>query len=193
MCLNSRMWLRHFRKLYKASDITEQNIGVRSFRKSYENLCEIVSLLDDAFSEMVGIWLFMILVIICVRIISVLNPLTVTTDQMMTVILLTLFRAMGTLLGSCFLGDSISSEGKNALSLLIEMARRDNCYAWNNSAFFEIQLIITKYALSPLQLTVIKFARLDRKFLMSCMGMMTTYIIISIQLYPNAMKGLRSL
>ncbi|GFS39962.1 uncharacterized protein NPIL_34751 [Nephila pilipes] len=194
LSLNARLWFKNFQKHFENHEclkLDSQTLDIRHFTSSYEILAKNVHTLDDGFSQIVASWLLMILVTLCVRIISVLNPVTVTTNQMLTVIILTFTRAITTLIGTSFIADSVYNESLRAISLLFKL-RTDNI-VWKSSTFYEIQLALTRYSFNPTQLTVWKFARLNRGFLMTCLGMMTTYIIIAIQLYPNAMKGLESL
>ncbi|GFY46874.1 uncharacterized protein TNIN_172991 [Trichonephila inaurata madagascariensis] len=195
LCLNARLWFKNFQQHFENHEclkLDSNTLDIRHFTSSYEILANNVQILDDGFSQIVASWLLMILVTLCVRIISVLNPVTVTTNQMLTVIILTFARAITALIGTSFIGDSVYNESLTAISLLFKLRRTDSI-VWKSTTFYEIQLALARYSFNPTQLTVWKFARLNRGFLMTCLGMMTTYIIIAIQLYPNAMKGLKSL
>ncbi|GIY11099.1 uncharacterized protein CDAR_380701 [Caerostris darwini] len=195
LCLNAKLWFKNFQQNFENQEefkLNNQTLDIRKFATIYQNLAKNVGRLDDGFSQIIASWLLMILVTLCVRIISMLNPMTSTTYQMLTVIIMTFCRAITVLVGTSFLADSVYDESLKAISILLKLQEPERT-VWKNSTFFEIQLTLTRYSFNPTQLTVWKFSRLNRSFLMTCLGMMTTYIIIAIQLYPNAMKGLESL
>ncbi|GBL92221.1 hypothetical protein AVEN_91547-1 [Araneus ventricosus] len=199
LCLSAKLWFKTFQQYFKTHIATNHNIeegghmlDVGQFNSSYQSLAKNVERFDNGFSQIVGIWLLMIFVTLCVRIVSVLNPLTTTTQQMLTVIVMTFSRALTALVGTSFAADAVYNESLKAISILFKVTISENTM-WKNSTFFGIHLALMRYSFYPTQLTVWKFARLNRGFLMTCLGMMATYIIIAIQLYPNAMKGIESL
>lgn len=191
LCYNAKQWLMRFYSVYNYANLNitklEDAKDVRNFRAPLEVLAGNVQCLDDIFSQNVAVWLLMILINLCVRILAILNPFSLTTKQMISITVLAFTRAVITLLGVSFAADTVQKEGMKAISKLDYLLRKGSGTC-TSSMYHEVQLAFAKYAFYPIQLTVWKFAGLNKSFLMTCIGMMTTYVVICIQLNPVAMQ-----
>lgn len=191
MCLNAIKWFQHLKEVEDDSVEVWKLSDIQRFFQTFSDLSENVQLLDKIFSKAVGIWLIMILAFLCIRIVTMINPNMITTSQMVSEMTLTSFRATVTLVGITFIADSLHQEAMTTLFYLDDLMTKDKI-ATSNLVYHEIHMAFTKFSYNPIYLTLGHIIRLNRKFLMTCVGMMTTYVIISIQLYPNTMKGLAS-
>ncbi|GIY07338.1 uncharacterized protein CDAR_20791 [Caerostris darwini] len=192
LCLTCKRWFHHLKRQYFGNRRSLNLFEVQKFCSKFDELSNHVRLLDCIFSLPVALWLLMILMILCVRIVSILNPLLLTTNQMITVTVLSFSRAVITLIQMNFIADSVYKKATITLFQLDTFSRQER-RVLNNAMYQEIQMALTRFTFTPTQLTFWKTARLSRRFLMTCVGMMTTYVIISIQLYPNAKRGLESM
>lgn len=130
----------------------------------------------------------MILLNLCIRILALLNPLSLIhrSPVKLFVEILSFGRAALTLIGIKFVAGFVQTEAIASVEKLDCMIRK-NDMTLNNYIYYEVQVAFSKCTLISTQLTVRKFAGLNRSFLMTCVGMMTTYINICIQLNPTAM------
>lgn len=190
LSLTASKWFQQLKSNYTIPNENERNrlnlYDIQRFSQIFDNLSSNVQLLDNVFSRPVGIWLLMILSLLCVRIVTLVNPVMKTTKQMAMVIFLTFSRAGTTLIGMCFIADYLH---QNAISTLFHLDTLcEKSIILNLVVYQEIQMAFSRFSFNPTHLTMLKVTRLDRRFLMSCVGMMATYIIISIQLFPETDK-----
>ncbi|GIY32290.1 uncharacterized protein CDAR_599661 [Caerostris darwini] len=193
LCINAKMWFKNFNlnceSMFTYLDSTLHVEDVRCFKATFDNLAKNVKRLDNVFCQIVAMWLLMILVILCVRILFILNPLINKTDMMIEVTVLALSRAITTLFAVSFTAGDVYKESKACLNKLDAIIRKKDPIR-DVAVYHEVQLAFTIFSFFPVHLTVWKFSSLNKAFLMTCIGMMTTYIIICIQLNPNALKSL---
>lgn len=193
LCYNAKLWFKRIvddyeipkqkRKYFcKLSDVCE-------YRTTFEKLSRKVKLLDDVFSQIVAVWLLMILLNLCIRILAFLNPLSLIhrSPVRLFVGILSFGRAALTLIGITFAADFVQVEAIASIEKLDYMIRKNDMIL-NDCMYYEVQVAFSKCILIPTQLTAWKFAGLNRSFLMTCVGMMATYVIICIQLNPTAME-----
>ncbi|GIY08392.1 uncharacterized protein CEXT_691141 [Caerostris extrusa] len=109
--------------------------------------------------------------------------------MMIEVTVLALSRAIITLFAVSFTAGDVHKESKACLGKLDTILRKKDPIR-DIAVCQEVQLAFTIFSFFPVHLTVWKFSSLNKAFLMTCIGMMTTYIIICIQLNPNALKSL---
>ncbi|GFQ72091.1 uncharacterized protein TNCT_158691 [Trichonephila clavata] len=192
LCLTCKKWFQHLKKQYSNTERLSSLSETERFCSRFDELSKNVHLLDQVFSLPVAVWLLMILVTLCVRIVLILNPLLPNTNQMITATVLSFSRAATALVGMSFIADSVHKKAMITLFQLDSFPKVGKD-ALSNAMYQEIHMAFTRFAFNPTQLTFLKIARLNRRFLMTCIGMMSTYVIISIQLYPNAKRGLGSI
>ncbi|GFT17295.1 uncharacterized protein NPIL_535881 [Nephila pilipes] len=192
LCLTCQKWFQHLKHQYSNNERLSSLTETERFCSKFDELSNNVHLLDHVFSLPVAVWLLMILITLCVRIVSILNPLLPNTNQMITAIILSFSRAATALIGMSFIADSVYKNAMNTLFQLDNFPKAGKV-ALSNAMYQEIHMAFTRFAFYPTQLTFWKITRLNRRFLMTCIGIMTTYVIISIQLYPNARQGLGSI
>lgn len=189
LCINIKMWFTRFGQQYKKlcwSQNVLQLEDIKNFRTIFDRFSRRVELIDSVYSHIVAVWLLMILVTLCVRTLSVLNADNLINNQMITMSALELSRAVMTLLSVSLLADRVYRESLFCIGVLqsVQSKSRD---LWNSSVYNEIQMAFTKFTFFPTHLTVWKFSPLNRAFLMTCIGVMITYVVICIQLNPNAL------
>ncbi|GFT04664.1 uncharacterized protein NPIL_223811 [Nephila pilipes] len=192
MCTNAKLWIKKCDFSSDLHTISEESTShledFRHYRSIFDQFSKKIELLDDVFCLIVAVWLLMILVSLCVRILTVLNPLTENTERIIVSTLLVLSRATITLIAISIVADKINEASVSYIRKLDSIIKKGN--AKNIALYQEIQLIYIKYTFFPTHLTVWKFTSINRSFLMTCIGMMSTYVIICIQLNPNALKGI---
>ncbi|KAF8795548.1 hypothetical protein HNY73_000038 [Argiope bruennichi] len=193
LCINAKLWLRVFDIYDKPEDFNYSSSlsldDVRGFRATFDHFSKNTERLDDVFCQIVAMWLLMILITLCVRILSLLNPMTEKTNRIIENTVLALSRAIVTLFMVSFVAGNVYNESVVALNKLETLVRKKDT-PQNASVYHEVQIAFTKFAFFPTQLTVWKFTPLNRSFLMTCIGMMTTYVIICIQLNPSVLNSL---
>lgn len=191
ICFNIINWFKILKDKY-APNSCQSTLNlehVQRFIQLFENLSQNVKIFDNVFSASVAVWLLMILSNLCVRIVTIVNPTMPITKQMAAMIFLTFSRSAATLIGMCFIADFLN---KNIIStlFLLDALCGEGSIVLDDTVYNEIQMAFTRYSFNPTHLTMWNIMRLDRRFLMTCIGMMTTYVIISIQIYPNTAEGL---
>ncbi|GFS58931.1 uncharacterized protein TNIN_341151 [Trichonephila inaurata madagascariensis] len=193
LCTNAKLWIKKCNLSSELHLVSEESTSsledVRRYRNIFDQFTKKIELLDDVFCRIVAVWLLMILVSLCVRILTILNPLTENTDRIIVSTLLVLSRATVTLISISIVAEKVHEASVSYIRKLDSILKMKS-NAKNIAMYQEIQLIYTKFTFFPTHLTVWKFTSLNRAFLMTCIGMMSTYVIICIQLNPNALKGI---
>ncbi|GBM58940.1 hypothetical protein AVEN_65630-1 [Araneus ventricosus] len=190
--LSCEKWFQHLKYHCSNNERSSRLHEIKRFCTKFDHLSSHVQLLDRIFSLPVAVWLLMILVILCIRIVSILNPFLATTNQMILVTILSFGRAAVALIGMNFIADSIYKKAAKTIFQLDNFIREERS-ALNIIVYQEVLAAFTRFNFNPTHLTFWKIARLNRGFLMTCVGMMATYVIITIQMYPNAKRGLESM
>lgn len=191
LCLNAIKWFQELRSRYtpkESSTVPFRLPDIQRFLGTFDDLSQNVRRLDSVFSKSVAVWLLMILFLLCVRIVTIVNPTLTMTNEMVVIFVFTFTRAAATLIGINFMADSLHKEALTTLFHLDDLCGQ-NKIILNNSVYHEIQMAFVKFSFSPTHLTFWQITRLNRRFLMTCLGMMATYVIVAVQLYPNTMEG----
>ncbi|GBN87646.1 hypothetical protein AVEN_85291-1 [Araneus ventricosus] len=193
LCINAKLWLKKFDDYDKPASSTYASSftldDVRCFRATFDQFARNIERLDDVFCEIVAMWLLMILITLCVRVLSLLNPRTPKTDRIIENTVLALSRAIVTLFVVSLVSGNVYDESVISLNKLEALVRRKEPVQ-NFAVYHEVQIAFQKFSFFPTQLTVWKVTPLNRSFLMTCIGMMTTYVIICIQLNPSVLNSL---
>lgn len=190
LCINAKMWFTRFGQQFKKSSWSLSVLqleDIKKFRTIFDRFSRRVEMIDNVFSRIVAVWLLMILVTLCVRTLSVLNAETFINNQMIAMSALELSRAVMTLLSVSLLADGVHRESLFCIGEL-QRVQSKSSDLWNASVYHEIQMAFTKFTFFPTHLTVWKFSPLNRAFLMTCIGVMITYVVICIQLNPSALE-----
>lgn len=191
LCINIKLWFTRFGQQFKKSSWSLNVLqleDVKNFRAIFDRFSRRVEMIDNVFSRIVAVWLLMILVTLCVRTLSVLNSETLINNQMIAMSALELSRAVMTLLSVSLLADGVYRESLFCIGVL-QSVQSKSSDLWNASVYHEIHMAFTKFTFFPTHLTVWKFSQLNRAFLMTCIGVMITYVVICIQLNPSALES----
>ena len=191
LCYNAKLWFKNHTDRYRYSKFNGNMLNdqktIQGFRKIFENLSQNIRSLDGIFSLNVAVWLIMILVNMCVRILGILNPIELNSPVSICIAMLVSLRAVLVLVGISLVADSVQKEAIGSLTKF-ECLMRKHGIILDSHEYHNVGMIFLKYIRTPIQFTVWKFMGLNRSFLMTCIGMVATYVMFCIQLSPTAMK-----
>ncbi|KFM72208.1 hypothetical protein X975_10836, partial [Stegodyphus mimosarum] len=150
--LSARKWFKNLKRSYmrkrNSTETGSKLTEIEEFCNDFDKLSLNVQLLDKVFTHPVAIWLLMILVTLCVRIVAVLNPRIPVTENLLTIIIVSFSRSAMTLVGMSFIADSVNQQATKTLFYLTTLSH--NTHTMSAAAYHEIHMAFTRSSLEHL-------------------------------------------
>ncbi|XP_067123353.1 uncharacterized protein [Centruroides vittatus] len=160
----------------------------RQYLRKHDDLCDLVTEVDDVFSSVVISWFAHLLVAICVEVngflagenetvLAVGGSLIITFDLVYAIIAMIII---------CITGGSVYESYMKSVPVLVKLSHSKSVSF--RALYRDIQLLIIKISGHPIYLTAGKCFVISRGLILTFLSLLLSYILLLAQMNPKAMK-----
>ncbi|XP_023214086.1 uncharacterized protein LOC111618791 [Centruroides sculpturatus] len=165
-----------------------------SIRSFHEKLCSIVAKVDTIFGKIVFFWYLFLLVTVCLDITQLFTDETLLKNEAKNDVFyfsLRVLYSMLSFLGTCITASGVSLEAHAALPTVHNLTLHRLRLDMDNK--LEAQFLISRLTAPTIGLSGWNFFTINRSFILQVTAALTTYVVIVIQLNPQAMRVIQHL